>query len=316
MRTEKQKSTRRLTRSKRNGILVATMTQSTTRGYFFIVLAALLWSMIGWLMRTLHDQYSFSALTLAFLRAGIAFVILFAILAIVQRNLLQINRQSIMLLAFFGLFGIALFYFVYAQAIITTSVTTAVVLLYTAPAFVTLIAWRVWDEPLTPRKLFAVGLAFIGCALVARAYDTEQLQLNFVGVLFGLGAGLTYGLFTIFTKAGQKRFPLWTLMTYELFFGALFLLPAQNPNELVILARQPMAWLYLLTLVLGSTLGAIAAFTRGLRDVPASNASVVATIEPVMASALAFLILGERLEVWQIVGGGLVIAGALWLARS
>lgn len=292
------------------------MTQPTTRGYFFIVLAALLWSMIGWLMRTLHDQYGFSALTLAFLRAGITFILLFAILALTRRDLLQINRRSIGLLAFFGLFGIALFYWVYAQAIITTSVTTAVVLLYTAPAFVMLIAWRAWNEPLTPRKLVAVGLAFSGCALVARAYDTEQLQLNFGGVLFGLGAGLTYGLFTIFTKAGLKRFPLWTLMTYELFFGALFLLPVQNIAEWKILVQQPLAWLYLLTLVLGSTLGAIAAFTRGLRDVPASNASVVATIEPVIASIIAFLILGERLEVWQMIGGGLVIAGAVWLSRT
>ncbi|MBI3537216.1 MAG: EamA family transporter [Chloroflexi bacterium] len=44
---------------------------------------------------------------------------------------------------------------------------------------------------------------------------------------------------------------------------------------------------------------------------PASNASVVATIEPVMAALLAFLFLGEHLEIWQLIGGGLVIAGAV-----
>lgn len=292
------------------------MTQHTTRGYFFIVWAAMLWSGIGLFMRTLHDRYGLSALTLAFLRAGISFVIIFTILAFVRRDLLRLTRHSAVLFAVYGLFGIALFYLTYTYAIIMTSVTTAVVLLYTAPVFVTLIAWRAWGESLTPRKLVAIGLAFVGCALVARTYDAEQMQLNFIGVLFGLGAGLTYALFTLFTKAGLVRFPLWTLITYELFFGALFLLPAQNKSELAILVQQPTAWLFLLALALGPTLGAIALFSRGLRDVPASNASIVATIEPVMASIIAFLILGERLEGWQVVGGVLVIAGALQLATS
>jgi drug/metabolite transporter (DMT)-like permease len=164
------------------------------------------------------------------------------------------------------------------------------------------------------RKLLVIGLAFAGCALVVRAYDLTQLGLNAVGILFGLGAGFTYALFTMFSKAGMKQFSTWTLMTYELFFGALFLLPFQNVHDLAIVIQQPGAWIFLLGLVLGPTLGAITAFNLGVREVPASNASVVATIEPVMASLLAFVLLGERLEVWQLLGGAMVIAGAVWLS--
>jgi drug/metabolite transporter (DMT)-like permease len=210
--------------------------------------------------------------------------------------------------------GVGVFYFVYTQAILVTNVTTAVVLLYTAPAFVTLMARRVWGEPLATRKLLAIGLAFAGCALVARAYDLTQLRLNGVGLLFGLGAGFTYALFTMFSKAGMKQFSTWTLTTYELLFGALFLLLFQNIHDLAIVIQQPTAWIFLLGLVLGPTLGAITAFNLGVREVPASNASVVATIEPVMASLLAFVVLGERLEGWQMLGGAMVIAGAVWLS--
>jgi DME family drug/metabolite transporter len=68
-----------------------------------------------------------------------------------------------------------------------------------------------------------------------------------------------------------------------------------------------------LGLVFGPTLGAIWFFTAGLRSVPASNASILATIEPVMASVLAFVLLGERLELLQMIGGAMVIGGAVSL---
>ena len=105
-------------------------------------------------------------------------------------------------------------------------------------------------------------------------------------------------------------------MVYELGFGALFLLPFQDPATLMELAQPSMAWLFVLGLALGPTIGAIAAFNLGLRDLPASNVSVVATIEPVVASILAFIILGEQLEFLQLVGGAMVIGGALQLAAS
>lgn len=291
-----------------------TMPRPSLRGYAFIVLAACLWSTIGLFMRALHDGFGFPALTLAFLRAGIAFVIAFVFLALTRRKLLRVTRQSVLLLMLYGAIGIGMFYFVYAQAIIATSVTTAVVLLYTAPTFVALMAWRAWHEPLNRRKVIAIGLAFVGCALVARAYDPSQLGLNSIGILFGLGAGFTYALFTILSKAGLKQFSPWTLMTYELGFGALFLLPVLNPTSFLPLNQPSMAWLYLIGLALGPTIGAIAAFNLGLRNLPASNVSIVATIEPVMASALAFILLGEQLELWQIIGGAMVIGGALVLA--
>jgi DME family drug/metabolite transporter len=292
------------------------MTRHSVRGYLFIVLAACLWSTIGLFMRALHDGFGFPALTLAFLRAGVAFVFAFVFLALTRRELLRVSRQSILLLMLYGAIGIGAFYFVYAQAIISTSVTTAVVLLYTAPAFVALMAWRAWHEPLNQRKVIAIGLAFAGCALVARAYDPTQLSLNGIGILFGLGAGLSYALFTVLSKAGLKQFSPWTLMVYELGFGALFLLPFQDPATLMRLGQPSMAWLFLLGLALGPTIGAIAAFNLGLRDLPASNVSVVATIEPVVASILAFIILGEQLEFLQLVGGAMVIGGALQLAAS
>jgi len=293
--------------------LLMPMTQSRARGYLFVILAATLWSMIGLLVRVLHDEYGLPALTIAFLRAGVAAIISLSGMILARRDQLRITRRGLALFSLYGLFGIGAFYWLYANAIIQTSVTTAVVLLYTAPAFVALMAWRVWGEALDARKVIALVLAFGGCTLVARAYDPAQLSLNIGGIAFGLGAGLTYALFTIFSKVVVKQYSPWTALTYQLLFGALFLAPFQNRDAFAPLIQHPQTWLYLLGLVFGPTLGAIWFFTAGLRSVPASNASIIATIEPVMASVLAFVILGERLEFLQIIGGAMVIGGAVWL---
>jgi DME family drug/metabolite transporter len=289
---------------------------SSVRGYLFVVIAAVLWSTIGLLVRGLYQQYGLSALTIAFLRAGVGALVMIVALALARREWLRVARRDWLFFVLYGALGISAFYWLYAQAIIQTGVTMAVVLLYTAPAFVTLMAWRVWGEVLNVYKGMALALAFGGSALVARAYDVTQLSVNGVGILLGLGAGFTYALFTLFGKAVVKKYSPFTALAYQLLFGALFLAPFQQGAELMIVLQQPSAWVYLLGLVLGPTLGAIGFFTTGLRSVPASNASILATIEPVMASVLAFIVLGERLEGLQMLGGGMVVSGAIVLSRA
>jgi len=155
----------------------------------------------------------------------------------------------------------------------------------------------------------------VGCALVARACDPAQVQLNLVGVLCGLGAGLTYGLYTIFNKVAVRRYSPWTVMLYALGFGALFLLPLQSAAVFRPL-RQPALIFWLLLLAIGPTLGAALLHTMSLQRLPASVVSIVATLEPAVATVLAWLFLGERLSVDQILGGVLILAGVLLLQRA
>lgn len=281
------------------------------RGYVLVALAACMWGTLGLFFRVLHDTFGFSALTLAFLRAGIAALLLAPVMIIARPSQFAVSRRALVFFIVYGLIGVAAFYFSYVQAVIQTSVTTAVVLLYTAPAFVTLIAWRAWGEPLTARKLSALALAFAGCALVARAYDPAEFRLNGLGLVLGLAAGLTYALYTILSKIALRDHSNSTALTFALVFGTLFLIPWQSGDSLAPLARGGMAWLLLLGLAIGPTLGSLTLYNLGLREVPASNASLIAMLEPVVASILAFLFLGERMELLQSIGGAMVVVGAV-----
>lgn len=275
-----------------------------------------MWGMLVVFYHNLVALYGLAPLEVAFFRAAVSALILGVALAIGRPALLRLQRRDLPLFVAFGLLGVSIFFIVYTYAIRLTGGATAAVLLYTAPAWVTIVAWRVFGESLTRIKLAALGLSFVGCALVARAYDPARLKLDLVGILLGLASGLTYGLYTLFNKRAVQRYSPWTATFYALGFGGLFLLPWQSPSRLWAAVSRPAPALWLLALALGPTLGAFLLLGKSLERLPASVASIVATSEPVIAAVLAWAFLGQTLTLAQIGGGGAVLAGVLLLQRE
>ncbi|UCC62609.1 MAG: EamA family transporter [Anaerolineae bacterium] len=287
-----------------------------TGGYLLVTGAAALWGMLVIFYHHLVGLYGVAPLEVAFFRAAVSAIILGVALAVWRPALLRLRRRDLPLFVAFGLLGVTTFFVVYVYAIRLTGGATAAVLLYTAPTWVTLIAWQAFGEPLTRTKLVALGLSSVGCILVARAYNLTQLRLDIVGVLFGLASGLTYGLYTLFNKRAVQRYSPWTAMFYALGLGGLFLLPWQSPSRLWAALSRPASALWLLALALGPTLGAYLLLGKSLERLPASVVSIVATSEPVIAAVLAWAFLGQSLTPAQIAGGGAVLAGVLLLQRE
>jgi len=286
--------------------------KSRFHGYALALVAAVLWATLGLFYRRLAG-YELPALTIAFLRAALAALILLAALGWWQPAALRLARRDLALFVPFGLFGVAAFYIVYIYAIERTGMGIAAVLMYTAPIWVTLFDTLFAGEPVTRSKLAALLLAVSGCALVSRAYDLGAVHFDAVGILLGLGAGIAYGTYTLFSKALQRRYSALTTLAYALGIGALFLLPLQKPADLLRAVTVPAAALWALALALLPTLGGGVAFNAALRRVPASHASIVATLEPAVAMLLGRAVLGERLEGLQVAGGVLIVGAVLIL---
>ncbi|MFR5783016.1 MAG: DMT family transporter, partial [Oscillospiraceae bacterium] len=84
------------------------------------------------------------------------------------------------------------------------SLSAAAILLYTAPAIVTLLSALLFKERLTGLKLLAVLLAFLGCALVS-GLGAGDMALSTAGILYGLGAGFGYAMYSIFARFALER---------------------------------------------------------------------------------------------------------------
>lgn len=284
-------------------------------GYLLAVVAAVLWATLGILGKFLYC-YGADPLTLVTIRASIAFATLATILAVVDRRLLRISRRDIPFFALYGLVGVTFNYASYFYALRWTTVTTAVILLYTYPALVTLLAALFLGERLNWIKGLVLGLTFVGCCLVVQGYDLTALRLNLYGVLFGLGAGATAAVYSLFGKKALQRYDSWTAVCYAFGFGALFLIILRSPQAILTVNYPWPAWVAILAVAWFPTLLAYALFTASMKYIEASKASITATLEPVAASLLAYLFLGEVMEWPQLVGAGLVLGGIVGLQFS
>jgi DME family drug/metabolite transporter len=285
---------------------------NAVRGYLLILTAATFWATIGVFYTLLIDRHAMTPLAAAALRGALGGIILLVVLLLLRVNLRVPRRDWLGFLAY-GIFGVALFFITYVNAIHLTGVAVAAVLLYTSPAWVAVISSRWMGEHLGRRGVAALLLAVLGAALVARIYNLALLRLNAAGILMGLAAGLTYGLYSIFNKVLVRRNRPWVVQVYGLLIGAGILLALAPRAELARGFASPESIGLLLGMALVPTLLASLSFAIGVQWVPVSVAAIVATWEPVVAALFGYLFFGERLDFGQWLGTACILSAVLLL---
>lgn len=281
-------------------------------GYLFVLLAATLWGTLGVFYKFLASNYLLSSLEIVFWRALFASLFTFFLLGVWRRNELTFPRQNISLFIAIGVIGIAAFYIVYIYAITTIGIGVASVLLYSAALWVMLFGFIFQGNRIERGKWLALILALTGIVLIGQVYDFDELRLSPLGFIAGLGAGLGYAAYILLNKRiSQYGYSSWTVNAYGLGIGAVVLLLLQQPMELRHSLTNPTIMVWLLILGIVPTLGGGLAFYAGLQRLPAVNASIVATFEPVVATTLGWIIFSERLNLPQIIGGILVVGSVI-----
>jgi len=228
--------------------------------------------------------------------------------AIVRGRLRLARPGDIGAFALFALVGVTLFYASLNLSIAAGGVSLAWILMYSAPAFVAVLAALLLKERLTRTKVLLVSLATLGVVLVARG-GGRGIDVNAASVGWGLAAGISYASYYIFGKWVLRRYAPVTIYAVVLPIGALGLLPMVHFH-----AKSAHTWLLLVALAVVSTYLAYLAYYTGLRAIQASRAVLVATVEPVVATGLAALLFGERFGVAGLIGALLVLASALLAA--
>lgn len=269
--------------------------------------ATLLGSLPAW-GRAIY-RYEPDPLTVVTWRALLAAGLLLFVLAIFRRDLLAVRWRDLPFFAAYAFLAVTLNFLAYFSAVKYTSIAVAVILLYTYPAFVTLLSAVFLSERLTARKGWALLLTFAGAVLVIQAYQPAALRLNLRGILWGLAAGFTAALYSIFGKKALGRYNPFTVVLYAFGLGGIFLALLRGPTELAGLRYPGIVWLLLLGLAAIPTLGGYTCYTAGLRRLEASRASILATWEVVAAAALGYLLFGEALDAAQAAGALLVVTG-------
>ena len=219
-----------------------------------------------------------------------------------DRAAFRVRLRELPLLALMGMSGVLGMNLLYYRSQQVSSLAVAAILLYTAPSIVVLFSTLIWKDPLTKRKLCALGLAFLGCSFVAGLLN-GSLSLSVQGLLLGLGTALTYASYTLFGRKALTWHGALTVLFYALLFaglGALVLCPTQ---ELALLVTTSGAIPQTLCMMLFATVLPYVLYTKALAWLDDSGkAAILASVEPVVAALLGIVAFGEPLTLGVALG--------------
>lgn len=289
---------------------------SQTLGLVLILLAGVFWGSMGLFVRHLSalgfDPLQITASRLSL--AGLGFALL---LLLREPRGFRIRVRDIPLFLALGLLSILFFTLCYFSAITRMSLSTAAILLYTSPIWVTLLSALFLHERLTARRLLALALAFGGCALVS---GLSGGGLTPLGLLLGLGSGLGYGLYSIFGPVALRRYSPFTVTAWTFLIagaGAWFVTPPAAFLQTLRACPSPgRTGLFLLLTALVTSIIPFLAYTLGLRRVEAGKAAVFATVEPLVATLFGVLVFHEPLTLLSALGMALILSAVVILNRK
>ncbi len=284
-------------------------------GVLALVLASVLWGTTGTAASFLPDSVSPLAIGASTMAVGGILLFLFSL----KLSLAALRDPASRRWLLIGAVGVVIYPLAFYSAMDQAGIAIGnVVALGSGPVFAAVFEWLGERHPLSVRWLIATVVAVAGIALVSTARHTGAVAGKNVvtGVLLGLLAGLAYALYTYAsTRAIATGHPGRGVMGGMFGLGAVALLPvllvtgapllasAQTVGIAAYLAIGPMFLAYLL-------------FGFGLRDIRSSVATTVTLIEPLVATILAVVVVGERLDWTGWLGLLLIITGVAVLVAA
>ncbi len=294
-------------------------------GYAMAMTAAALWAVNGAVSKVIL-AHGISSLQLSEVRSTGAFLGLALVLALVAPDRLRVTRRELPFLIFFGVCGLAFVQWFYFLAIHRLEIGVALLIQYLAPLLVALWARFVGHERVRRRIWVALILAITGLSLMVDLWS--GFSLDTVGVAASLLAAGAYALYILLAEhAVGRRDPI-SLICWGFLFAAIFWavlapwwsFPFDRLDDSVSLLGNLEAvhlpvWSLMSWMVLLGTIVPFALLVAALRHIPATRAGIVAMLEPVVATIVAWLWLAESLTPVQLAGAAVVLA-AIVLAQT
>lgn len=278
-----------------------------------IIAAGTMWAFMGLFTREL-STIGFSSGNAVFIRA-LGGAVMFGVTILLQdRSMFKFKPKHLWCFLGTGICSQMFFSTAYAMTVEITSLAVAAILLYTAPAFVTIMSVILFGEKFTKRKALALVLSFGGCCLVS-GFSSGETALTFNGFILGLCSGFGYALYSIFARYAMLRgYCSMTINFYTAFFAAIgtgIVFGFMYPIGLAVSSWQVFVLCVAFALVMSYL--PYMCYTYGLTKTENSKASVMASIEPVMAAVVGIVVYKEQLTLLSVTGICLVLSAIVIL---
>lgn len=277
--------------------------------YLMVIIGGALWGGIGLFVKILSEA-GVTSLQITALRSGFSMLCLGFFLLLTQRKAFHIQWRDFYYFIGTGIFSLSFFNYCYFNAIALSSISVAVTLLYTAPIFVMMMSSLFWGEKFTFNKLLALIMTVCGCILVTEIIH-QQGAVSLEAILFGLGAGFAYSLYSIFGKFALQKYQPMTVIFYTFLFATIGTLFITDIPALVEELSQTRILLGAVGIAVFCTVLPYLFYTYGLKGIEPGRASILATIEPLVAAAIGIFVFNENAEWSKLMGMALIFSSII-----
>ncbi|MDV2583350.1 EamA family transporter [Alkalibacillus haloalkaliphilus] len=269
--------------------------------YGMVILGAGFWGLTGLFVQNLYD-YGFTPWQVVTLRLTFSSLILLTMLAIFARSYLKIRLVDLPYFIALGVVSIAFFNWFYFQVMDLASLSVAVVFVYTSPVFAAIIAKIFFNEALTVTKIIAILMTITGSAFAIEFFPIGEFSLTIQTIIYGLLAGFFCSTYSLIGKNVSRWYHPFTITFYAMLCGTLFLIPTSGIWEKHQAFTSGGVWLNILGIVVISTVLAYLLYTNGLTYIESSKATILSSIEIVIAVLVGVIAFNEIFTGWQLLG--------------
>lgn len=250
-----------------------------------------------------------AAIVLARMSGG---ALVFALIAW-RRRVLRIDKRDLPALIGCSILGVAANQTLFVQGLARSTATNATVLGSTIPVFTALVAIALGREPVHPRRLLGIAVAFSGVAVLVGADNLSLSSGHLLGSSMILLNSLCYGTYLVVVRPLAEKYDPLGLIAWLFILGVPFVLPL----GLVEFARSPAFHAsdigYFAFLIAVPTVSAYGLVQVALRRTESSLVAAYIYLQPVMATVGAMFLLDEQPTLRTVVCGVIVLFG-VWLA--
>ena len=292
----------------KTGVVVLKQFNSKFLVYSYVAAAAIIWGSNG----VIVNWVPYDAYAIAFFRVLFASLTLLPVVLLTRKPETMRAARSWRVMLSLGLL-LALGWTLLFHSMKLIAIANAVLLNYTAPIFVALLAPLFLKEKLEKSTLLALAISVAGIVVISYQQNLQISHLNLLGVIFGLLAGLAYAGFIIASKRALSSFSSQVVAFYSYSVASIFLLPFVIGTDF---SPDLASWTLLLVLGVFNTGFAVTLYLKGLGMVKAQKAVVFTYLEPASAVVFGSLFLAQQPTPLMLVGGFLIlIAGYIVASR-
>lgn len=280
----------------------------TFAGYLYVAVAAIIWGSNG----VIVNVVPLNASVIAFFRVFFASIVLLPAVLLTRRAETVRAARSWKTMLSLGVL-LALGWLLLFQSMKLITIANAVLLNYTAPIFVALLAPLFLNEKLERSTLVALPISVAGIVVIAYQQNLQMGDPNLLGVSLGLLSGFVYAGFTIASKKALFSFSSQVAAFYAFLIAWIVLFPFVIGANLSV---EVNSWILLLVFGVLNTAVAVTLYFTGIRRVKAQKGVIFTYLEPVSAVVFGFFFLAQQPTPLVLVGGSLIlIAGYIVVTR-